>query len=255
MRKAATVQQVAAEVVAKGDASTAEMLDRIEAAYLREGESRSAAAAAARCGLEQALLNAISKELYRKELIQADPDPTPKELEYGATVTFKLFISAAISEAYDRLERQYEKVEEASEAPRGCVQLTKLMKAEVVTRSFDISAHQGHDSGIQGRITRDTTWRWDVTANTQGKNVVALALGYVLRQAGEELRLQLLEPVPLDATITIQAEPLAKAPNPVERNWRWLLPVGIVLTVAATLLVGMLRKREQRRPSEPGDKG
>jgi hypothetical protein len=255
MRKAATVQQVAAAVVAEGDASIAEMLDRIEAAYLREGESRSAAADAARCGLEQALLNAISKELYREELIQVDPDPTPKELEYGDTVTVKLFISAAISETYDRLERQYEKVEEASEASRGCVQLTKLMEAEVVTRRFDISSHQGHDSSIRGRITRDTTWRWDVTANTEGKNVLTLPLGHVLTQAGEEQTLQLLEPAPLEATITIQAEPLAKAPNPVERNWRWLLPVGIVLTVAAALLVGMLKKREQRRPSEPGDEG
>jgi hypothetical protein len=84
---------------------------------------------------------------------------------------------------------------------------------------------------------------------------MALTLGHVLTQAGEELTLQLVEPSPLEATITIQAEPLAKAPNPVERNWRWLLPVGIVLTVAATLLVGMLRKREQRRPSEPEDGG
>jgi hypothetical protein len=255
VRKAATVQQVAAAVVAEGDASIAEMLDRIEAAYLREGESRSAAAAAAHCGLEQALLNAISKELYREELIQVDPDPTPKELEYGDTVTVKLFISAAISETYDRLERQYEKVEEASEASRGCVQVTELMQAEVVTRRFDISSHQDHDSSIRGRITRDTTWRWDVTANTEGKNVMTLALGHVLTRAGEELTPQWLEPAPLDAAITIQAEPLAKASNPVERNWRWLLPVGIVLTVAATLLVGMLRKREQRRPSEPGDEG
>jgi len=129
------------------------------------------------------------------------------------------------------------------------------MQAEVVTRRFDISSHQGHDSSIRGRITRDTTWRWNVTANTEGKNVMTLALGHVLTQAGEELTPQWLEPAPLDATITIQAEPLAKASNPVERNWRWLLPVGIVLTVAATLLVGMLRKREQRRPSEPGDEG
>jgi len=255
VRKAAAVQQVAAAVVAEGDASIAEMLDRIEAAYLKEGESRSAAAAAAHCGLEQALLNAISKDLYREEIIQVDPDPTPKQLEYGDTVTVKLFISAAISETYDRLERQYEKGEEASEAPRGCVQVTKLMQAEVVTRRFDISSHQGHDSSIRGRITRDTTWRWNVTANTEGKNVMTLALGHVLTQAGEELTPQWLEPAPLDATITIQAEPLAKASNPVERNWRWLLPVGIVLTVAATLLVGMLRKREQRRPSEPGDEG
>jgi hypothetical protein len=255
MRKAATVQQVAAAVVAEGDASIAEMLDRIEAAYLREGESRSAAAAAAHCGLEQALLNVISKKLYREESIQVDPDPTPKELEYGDTVTVKLFISAAISEAYDGLERQYEKVEEASEASRGCVHVTKLMQAEVVTRRFDINSHQDHDSSIRGRITRDTTWRWDVTANTEGKNVMTLALGHVLTRAGEELTPQWLEPAPLEATITIQAEPLAKAPNPVERNWRWLLPVGIVLTVAATLLVGMLRKREQRRPSEPGDEG
>ena len=255
MRKAATVQQVAAAVVAEGDASIAEMLDRIEAAYLREGESRSAAASSARCGLEQALLNAISKVLYREELIQVDPDPTPKELEHGETVTVKLFMSAAISETYDRLERQYEKVEEASEASRGCVQVTKLMQAEVVTHSFDISSHQGHDSSNRGRITRDTTWRWDVTANTEGKNVMILELGHVLTQAGEELTPQWLEPAPLEAAITIQTEPLAKAPNPVERNWRWLLPVGIVLTVAATLLVWMLRKREQRRPSEPGDEG
>jgi hypothetical protein len=215
MRKAATVQQVAAAVVAEGDASIAEMLDRIEAAYLREGESRSAAAAAAHCGLEQALLNVISKKLYREESIQVDPDPTPKELEYGDTVTVKLFISAAISEAYDGLERQYEKVEEASEASRGCVHVTKLMQAEVVTRRFDINSHQDHDSSIRGRITRDTTWRWDVTANTEGKNEMTLVLGPVLRQVGEELTPQWLEPAPLDATITIQAEPLAKASNPV----------------------------------------
>jgi cytochrome c-type biogenesis protein CcmH/NrfF len=58
------------------------------------------------------------------------------------------------------------------------------------------------------------------------------------------------------ATITVKAEPLAKPSNLVEQNWRWLLPVGLVLTVAAAaLLVGMLRKREQRRPSEPRDEG
>jgi cytochrome c-type biogenesis protein CcmH/NrfF len=57
------------------------------------------------------------------------------------------------------------------------------------------------------------------------------------------------------ATITVKAEPLAKPSNLVEQNWRWLLPVGFVLTVAAVLLVGMLRKREQRRPSEPRDEG
>jgi hypothetical protein len=227
----------------------------IEAAYFREGESRSAAPAAAHCGLEQALLTAISKELSQGESIRAHRDPTAKEMEYGDTVTVKLFISAAISEAYDRLERQYEKVDEASEAPRGgCVQLTKLVQAKVLTRRFAISSHQDHDASIRGRITRDTTWSWELTANREGKNIVVLELGHVLPRGGEELKPVWLDP-PLHATITIKAEPLAKASNPVERNSRWLLPVGIVLTVAATLLVGMLRKREQRRQSEPGDEG
>ena len=231
------------------------MLDRIVAAYLREGESQIEAGAAAHCGLEQALLNDISKELSREESIQVDPNPTPKKLEYGDSVTVKLFISAAISEAYDRLERQYEKVDEASEAPRGgCVQLTKLVQAKVATRRFAISSHQDHDASIRGRITRDTTWSWDLTANREGKNMVTLTLGHVLPRAGEELKPQWLDPL-LNSTITIQAEPLANASNPIERNWRWILPVGIVLTIAAALLVGMLRKREQRRPSEPGDEG
>jgi hypothetical protein len=199
-------------------------------------------------------LNAISKELSREKLIRVDPDPTPKEMEYGDTITVKLFISGAISEAYDRLERQYEKVDEASEAPHGCVHLTELMHAEVIPRRFAISSDQVHDSWIRGRITRDTTWRWDLTANTEGNNVVSLLLGHVLTRAGEELRPRWLEPAPLYANITIKPEPLAKVSNSIERNWRWLLPVGIaLLTVVAALLVRVLRKDEQRRPGGPRD--
>jgi hypothetical protein len=241
--------------VAEGEASIPNMLERIEAAYFREGESRSAAGAAAHCALEQALLNAISKELSREESIRVDPDPAPKEIVYGDTITIKLFISGAIREAYDKLERQYGKVDEASEAPRGCVELTKLLHAEIVPHRFVIGSQQDHGSSIRGRITRDTTWSWDLTANTEGKNVVSLALGHVLTRAGQQLKPQWIEPAPLYATITVKAEPLAKPSNLVEQNWRWLLPVGLVLTVAAVLLVGMLRKREQRRPREPRDEG
>jgi hypothetical protein len=141
-------------------------------------------------------------------------------------------------------------------APHGCVQLTKLMQAEVIPHRFVIGSQQDHGPSVRGRIIRDTTWSWDLTANTEGKNVVALAVGHVLTRAGQDpLKPQWLEPAPLDATITVKAEPLAKPSNLVEQNWRWLLPVGLVLTVAAALLVGMLRKREQRRPSEPRDEG
>jgi hypothetical protein len=253
-RQAAEVSEVAAAAVAAGDASIPDVLEKIESAYFREGESRSAAVRAAHCALEQALLNAISKELSREKLIRVDPDPTPKEMGYGDTITVKLFISGAISEAYDRLERQYEKVDEASEAPHGCVHLTELMHAEVIPRRFAISSDQVHDSWIRGRITRDTTWRWDLTANTEGNNVVSLLLGHVLTRAGEELRPRWLEPAPLYANITIKPEPLAKVSNSIERNWRWLLPVGIaLLTVVAALLVRVLRKDEQRRPGGPRD--
>jgi hypothetical protein len=253
-RQAAEVAAAAAAAVADSDASIPDMLEKIESAYLRKGESRTGAVAGAHCALEQALLNAISKELSREESIRVDPDPTPKEMEYGDTLTVKLFISGAISEAYDRLERQYEKVDEASEAQRGCVQVTKLMHAEVSTRRFDVSSPQDHDPSIRGRITRDTTWSWDLTANTEGKNVATLFLGHVLTQAGEELAPRWLEPAPLHSTITIKAEPLAKVSNSIERSWRWLLPVGIaLLTVVAALLVRVLRKDEQRRPGGPRD--
>jgi hypothetical protein len=56
----------------------------------------------------------------------------------------------------------------------------------------------------------------------------------------------------LHATISVRPKPLATVLNSIERNWWWLLPVGITLVVAAAWLLRLLRKREQRLPpSEP----
>jgi len=52
-------------------------------------------------------------------------------------------------------------------------------------------------------------------------------------------------------TITVKVNPLGF----VDRNWQWLLPMGIALAAAATWLVWMFRKREQQRPSEPSGEG
>lgn len=252
-REAANVSETAEAVVANSDASIASMLNQIEAASLKEGASRSEAAAEARCGLEKSLLNAISKELSQGQLIKVSPDPTPKEMEYGDTVTVKLFVSGEVRGLYGKLERQYEKVTEASEAEDGCVNFIKSMKADLVDRRFAVDPHQG---SLVRRITRDTRWGWDITANAEGKNGVDLFVGHVLQLGEVKLKPQWVEPAPVrHATITVTVSPLREISNFVVRNWRWLVPVGLALTAAAIWLVGMLKKREQQRPSEPGDEG
>lgn len=252
-REAANVSATAASAVATGNASIAGMLNQIEAAALEEGLSRSDAARSARCGIEQALLNAISKELSQRKYIKVSPYPTPKEMEYGKTVTIKLLVSGDVRGLYEKLEGQYEKVAEASEAEEGCVDFTEMMKAHLFDRRFSIDPHQGQE--IRS-ITHDTTWSWDLTANAEGKNSVDLLVGHVLQRGELEVASHWVEPSPVrHAVITVKVSSRREVTEFVGRNWQWLLPVGIALAAAATWLVGMFRKREQQRPSQPPDEG
>jgi hypothetical protein len=252
-RQAVQVSAIAGATVADGDGSIADMLNQIEAAGSNEGLSRSEAAHSARCALEEALLDFISKELSQGQYIKVTPDPTPKEMEYEDTVTIKLLVSGDVRGLYEELERQYEKVAEVSKAEEGCVLFVKSMEAHLHDRRFAVDPHQGQE---RRQITHDTTWSWDVTANTEGKNSVDLFVGHVLRSGELELQPQWVEPAPVHhAAITVKARPVRDKSNFVGRNWQWLLPIGIALTVAATSLVGMLRKRAQRRPTEPTDEG
>ncbi len=252
LRQAATASSIAASVVAEGGASIAEMLDQIEAALAEAGTPRSEVVSEARCALEEALLNATSKEISRGESIRVNPDPAPKEMKYGGTITVKLFVSDDIRKGYETLEGQYDEVAKASEANDGCVHLDKSVEAALHDDRFGVTSRQG---SLIRPITHDTTWRWDLTANTKGKNTVSVLVGHVLQHAELELQPQWVQPAPFDTTIIVKTKPLAKASNPASRDWRWLLPVGIVLTVATAWLVGMLRKRERRRPGEPEGQG
>src|SRR5829696_3781481 len=219
-REAANVSATAASTVATSNASIAGMLKEIEAAALKEGLSRSDAARGARCGLEQALLNAISKELSQRNYIRVSPDPTPKEMEYGETITIKLLVSGEVRGLYERLGGQYEKVAEASEAEEGCVDFTESMTADLLDRSFAIEPHQGQ---APRPITHNTTWSWDVTANKEDKNTVDLLVGHVLQRGEMELTPHWLQPSPVRrVTITVKVNPLGF----VDRNWQWLLPMG-----------------------------
>jgi hypothetical protein len=245
-REAAGVSATAASVVAKGNASIAGMLNQIEAAALEEeGLSRSEAARSARCGIEEALLNAISKVLSQRKYIKFSPDPTPKEMEYGERVTIKLLVSGDVSGLYEKLEGQYEKVAEASEAEEGCVDFTESMKAHLFDDSFSIDPPQGQE---MRSITHDTTWSWDVTANAEGKNTVDLLVGHDLQRGELEVKPHWVLPSPVPpAVITVKVNPLGEASNLIGSNWQWLLPVGIAPVAAATWLVWMLRKREHDR--------
>jgi hypothetical protein len=229
------------------------MLDQIEAALIAKGIPRSEAVVGARCGLETALLNAISKKVSREESIEVRPNPIPKEMVNGDTIPVTLVVSGAIREVYDELDRQYAEVAEVSKAKDGCPALTGSMKGDVYDDDFAVNPRQG---ALRRPITsHDITWRWDLTASTEGKNTVDILLGQELKTE-LEVKPEWVRPNPLDATITVKAKPVAKVSNSIERNWRWLLPVGIVLVVAAAWLVRLLRKRKQRRPpSEPGHEG
>lgn len=241
-REAASVSSTAVSTVAAGNASIAGMLKQIEAAASEEGLSRSEAARSARCGIEQALLNAISKELYQRQYIKANPDPTPREIEYGETVTVRLWVSGEVRGLYEKLEGQYGKVAEASEAEEGCVVVVKSMSARLWDRHFSIEPHQDQE---MRPVTHDTIWSWDVTANAEGKNTVDLFVGHVLQLGEMEVTPHWVEPSPVHhATIAVKVTPLGQESNPVGRNWRWLLPVGIALVATAAGLVWMLRKRE-----------
>jgi hypothetical protein len=159
-------------------------------------------------------------------------------MEHGDTIAVKLLVSGTVQEVYEKLEGQYKEVAKASEAKGGCVTLDKSMKATLSGLTFAVKSSQG---SLLRPITHDTTWRWRVTANTVGKNTMDVLLGPVLQHAGLELRPAWIQPTPLHATVTVKARPLGKVLNPIERNWWWLLPVGIALVVAAVWLV-------ERRP-------
>ena len=68
-------------------------------------------------------------------------------------------------------------------------------------------------------------------------------LGYELKHA--ELELRPKRTIASHETIIVKADPVANVSNSIERNWWWLLPVGITLVVAAAWVVRLLRKREQ----------
>jgi hypothetical protein len=244
-QRGATARQIATAVVAEGNASIPEMLEKIEAAYFRERDSRPEAVAAAHCALETALLDAISKELSQRKYIKVSPDPTPKEMEYGKTVTIKLLVSGDVSGLYEKLEGQYEKVAEASAAEEGCVDFNARMKADLIDDDFSIDSHQGQE---MRSITHDTTWSWDVTANAEGKNYVDLLVGHVLQRGETEVTPKWVLPSPVPrAVITVKVNSLGEASNLIGSNWHWLLPVAIALAAAATWLVWMLTKREHDR--------
>jgi hypothetical protein len=246
-RQAAQASAMAAAAVAEGDASIADMLNRLEAAGLSEGLSRSEAAHSARCALEEAQLNVISKKLSQGQYMKVSPDQTPKEMEYEHSVTIKLLVSGDVGGLYEELGRKYEKIAEASEAEKGCVLFVKSMSARLLERDFAVDPHQSHETRP---ITRDTTWSWDVTANSKGKNSMDLFVGHVLQSGELELRPHWVEPAPVrHAVITVNARPLRD-----KSNWLWLLPIGVALAVAATWLVVMLRKNEQSS-SAPGNEG
>jgi len=125
------------DIVRESRAPIADRLRQAEASFLEEGHLRSAAAGAARCTVEQDLLNAISKELSQGNLIRVrPPDPTPKEVSYGETVTVKLSVSGNIRESYDKLERQIKEVDEASGEEDRCVDLTESMEAKLFSPRF-----------------------------------------------------------------------------------------------------------------------
>jgi hypothetical protein len=187
-------------------------------------------------------LNAISKELSQGNLIRVrPPDPTPKEVSYGETVTVKLSVSGNIRESYDKLERQIKEVDEASGEEDRCVDLTESMEAKLFSPRF---SQQGNGLPIR-RINRDTTWSWDIIPNTEGKHSLDVLLGHVRKQTGSELASQWIEPAPLHhGVITVRARLLGQGSSFVARSWQWLLPVGIALAIAAALLVRMLRRHE-----------
>jgi len=240
-RDAATVSTTAAEAVADSDASIADMFKQVEAVALDEGLSRSEADSSARCGLEAALLDAVSKELAHRKYIKVSPAPTPKEMEYGDTVTVTLLVSGDVRGLYGKLEGQYKKIAEVSEAEDGCVGVVESMKARLWDRHFSIDPHQDEE---EKRITHDTAWSWEVTANAEGKNSVDLFVGHVLQLGEMELVPHWVEPSPVrHATITVKQKALQTKSNLLGRNWQWLLPVGIALAAAATWLVWMLRRR------------
>jgi uncharacterized membrane protein YgcG len=239
--RAASADQIAGAVVAESDAPIADILDQIETDLIAKGIPRSEAVVAARCGLETALLNATIKKISRRGSIEVRPDPTPKEMVNGETILVTLVVSGAIREFYEKLERQYQEVAEASEAKDGCPLLSSSIKGDIYDHHFAVNPRQG---ALRRPISsRDMTWRWNLTAITEGENSVDLFLGYELKHAELELR-----PKPTIAsheTITVKEDRVAQVSNSIERNWWWLLPVGITLVVAAAWLLRLLRKREQ----------
>jgi hypothetical protein len=247
----------AASVGRDGDASIAERLRQKEAALRKAGSSPLEVVAGARCSLEADLLSAVfSKELSRRKSVQVRPDPAPKEMGYRDTVTVKLVVSGSVREVYEKLERQYEEVAQASKA-KDCLVLTKIMKANLTGPHFEISSDTGNDDSLRRqRITHDTTWRWDVTANTGGNHHLYLFLGHVLKRTGAEPWSTWVAPAPLryEEVIAVKARPLQEVLDSRGRNWWWLLPLGMaLLTIVATLLVRARRKDDQRRPGGPRD--
>lgn len=234
-----------------GDASIGERLAEKEAAGERAGAGHSEAAAGARCSLEAELYGRTVKLLPGKVEIRPS---IPREMGYEEEKKVELLVSGTTGRLFQKLGRQYEKVNETSESDVRCMAVTRFMEATLFSPTLDIEPLPGDPVKLI-RPNQETEWRWYITGNPKDDNPLILRLSQKIKAGKEAEELSSIEQVLFDGTLTVSAGPLQTLSNLFTKNWQWLGTTLIAFIGVATPLFLWWRSRRDRPPPNepPGD--
>ena len=163
----------------------------------------------------------------------------PESMQVDETVTIQLLLNPSISEA--ELGQQ---IEESGTVTTGTVQVTPLMKAELIARDEAFDIVPLHDTAEQPISTVDTTrWQWQVTAHQEGTQRLTLVVYRLVKYDGRDYWRE-VETYRSDITVNVTW---------VQRlgtfDWQWL--VGILATSGFIPFAWRWydKRRQPRKPS------
>jgi len=212
----------AASVGEDDDAPIADRLDQKEAALREEGASTPEAAAGGRCSLE---VDVSDEELDRINGLYEINPLMPKKMRYRESEQAGLLVLPATRKRFREIRRKHEVVAEASGFDIGCVELTDLMKAQIVPDDLDelvIDSHQLDDIR-ELSSNRDTLWHWDITARQKGELNLRLDLSYAISREGQEFRLVPKSPIYNGAikVTSLQGDSTQQVKEPKSKEQPW----------------------------------
>ena len=163
----------------------------------------------------------------------------PNAMQLNEVVTIQLLLNPSISEA--DLGKQ---IEESGAVTTGTIQVTPLMKAELLAPDGTFIIVPLHDTAEQPISATETTrWQWQVTAKQEGTQRLTLVVYMLVKYDGKDYWRE-VETYRNDIIVNVTF---------IQRlqmfDWKWL--IGLLLTSSVVPFVWRwIKKRIQsRRPS------